>query len=64
MVIKMEKTIKIEFDELSKSVTAKVSIVCTDKDVHSKDLLDEAKALYEEASKYSHTKTLQKALGR
>ena len=57
------KTVHVEFDELAKSVTAKVRVEisnCTD----SKSVLAEAKELFEEASKYSHIKTLNKALNR
>ena len=56
-----EKTLKIEFTEQSKAVTAKVSLEITG-DSNNDEVLAEAKRLFDEASKYSAEQTMKKLL--
>ena len=53
-----EKRVKVEFDEQSKGVIAKVKVEITGNvnEVISDDVLAEAKALFNQASAYSYIK--------
>lgn len=54
------KKIKIGFREQSKAVTAEVDLTYEGTDQTNEEVLEEAKALYEEACKYSKLKSMQK----
>ena len=57
----MNKTVKVEFTESSKSVNAMTKVEYTGEDIPTNDeIRSEAEKLYDEASKYSATKTMQK----
>lgn len=61
----MKKTIKIEFNELAKSVTTDVKIEYETEgqetqELKNKDILQETKELFEEAHTYAKLKTIQK----
>lgn len=58
----MEKTVRIEFNELSKSVTTNVKLEATGEEINNYDLLVEAKDLFEQAHDYAKTKTMQKTM--
>jgi len=61
----MKGNIKVEFSELAKSVTAKVSITCEETDITDENIniiKDKAKALFDDAMAYSKNKTLNKML--
>ena len=57
------KTVKIEFNELSKSVTANIKIEYNDEEVDNEKALSEAKELFDKAYSYAQTKTMQKIGG-
>jgi hypothetical protein len=52
------KTVRVSIDGQSKGVVASVQIEATDLD--GNEVLNEAKALFEEADKYATLKSLQK----
>ena len=57
----MNKTIKIEFNEQSKTVTATVKIEITkEEDFNGEEVLKEAQELFDKANNYSLTKTMNK----
>lgn len=56
------KTVKVEFNEQSKAVTATTKIeVSDDNNTDYVSVLEDAKRLFDEAFKYSQEKTLIKA---
>ena len=58
-------TIKVDFNELAKSVTAEVKVELNEVEVNDENLtecLESAKALFEQAHNYAKQKTLQKVL--
>jgi len=58
-----QKTIKVEFVEQSKAVTAQVKVELIDDEgnVDGKAILQEAKEIFDSAKKYSEFKTMEKA---
>ena len=58
----MDKTIKLEFIESSKAVSASVKLEYSGKpeEIDNKSILEESKQLFEEANKYSKRKTMEK----
>lgn len=56
-------TIKVEFNELAKSVTANVRVELSETEINDDNLtyaLNSAKALFEEAHRYAVVKTINK----
>ena len=58
----MDKTLKIEFIESSKAVSASVKLEYSGKsdELDNTSILEESKQLFEEANKYSKRKTMEK----
>lgn len=58
----MNKTIKVDYTEQSKAVTTSIKVEYSGEDIPSnEEILKESQKLYEDASKYSVVKSMQKA---
>lgn len=60
--MEQNKTVRVSFNELAKSVTAEVKVEATGENIDNNEILKEAKALFDEAHSYAKNKTMQKAL--
>ena len=56
------KTVRVDFNELAKSVTASVRVEVTGQDIDNDQILEEAKKLFNGAHQHAKDKTMGKSI--